>query len=67
VPVSEDSHEYEAFLLIFPVAITRGPELAPANGGLPTDRQIGGVIVRGCRGFVGPVPLPLWMSIAIRL
>src|SRR5262245_29426933 len=56
-PASSDAVMIEPFL-IFPTSRDVGPELAPAPKRHPRIWCRPG----GCRGFVGPFPLPLWMS-----
>ena len=53
----------EAFLLIFPGAIRAGRSWHLLRAAAAASTSDGEVIARGCRGFVGPVPLPLWMSV----
>src|SRR6185369_3482413 len=38
----------------------RGPELAPIRACCVIAHALG-----GCRGFIGPVPLPLWMRYSV--
>ena len=65
--VSNSSHGNEAFLLIFPDANRARAGVGTCVRRPRRRRATESCIARGCRGFVGPVPLPLWMSGAIRL